>query len=203
MAIQEPHHGPSQAWLHSRGIHASPEQLIETLWKAVAALPKAPMSVPDEELSASELEALAAVGFETHPKLSEGEVDPVAETAAALASLVESSLTVKQAARQLAVDDSRVRQRLTRDRTLYGFLWQGEWRIPTFQFLESGEPLSNLGPVVQALPEGLHPVAAAYWFTHPHPDLEADVVGKAVSPRDWLALGLDVEVLAHIAHHLA
>ena len=184
----------NEKFLQSHGIHQSPTAVLETLRRAIETFPRVPAAVPDQELSEAELGALESVGLNVHPEPRDRE-SPIAKAAADLATLVEKSLTVKAAAKLLGVDESRIRQRLTRDRSLYGFQWEGEWRIPPFQFTDSGEPLPHLKEVVRALPEGLHPLAAHRWFMLPSVDLYVDEWDRAVSPREWLLLGKPAVVL--------
>lgn len=61
-----------------------------------------------------------------------------------------------------------MRQRLKKERTLYGFRWEGDWRIQMFQF-EKGQLQPHLGDVTAAVPEGLHPLAVYRWVTSPPP----------------------------------
>ncbi len=48
-------------------------------------------------------------------------------------ALLETSLSTAEAAAILNVDVSRIRQRI-RERTLFGIEYEGEWRLPRFQF---------------------------------------------------------------------
>jgi hypothetical protein len=59
--------------------------------------------------------------------------DPLMRTIADYMALLETSLTTAEAARYLKVDVSRIRQRL-RERSLFGIDYDGERRLPRFQF---------------------------------------------------------------------
>jgi len=112
-------------------------------------------------------------------------------------ALLETSLTTGQAARYLKVDVSRIRQRL-RERSLYGIDYDGERRLPRFQF-ERKQVLPGLREVLGALPEGLNPLDVAEWFLSSSPDLELEKQGAALSPRDWLLKGESVSAVVRLA----
>jgi hypothetical protein len=186
------------AFLREHGIFLSPEALVELLHEVIAQQPR-PAQDPAGELSADEVDALANVGVSfTAPG---GADEAIARTALEMATFVAASLTVGQVAKRLRVDRSRIQQRLAQERTLYGFSWEKQWRIPIFQF-EGEECLPHLGDVVKALPQGLHPLAVRNWFTLPHMDLEDEDLGRNLSPREWLLLGRDPAPLIHIATYV-
>jgi len=145
---------------------------------------------------------LASGGFETAPLRSE-ESEPVMRTALEYARLLQSSLSVEQAAALLDVNPSRIRQRLAGEpRTMYGVKEGRAWRVPKFQF--AGRKLvPGIGQVIAALPPDLHAVAVQRWFTTPHPDLSADPgEEKPIAPLDWLRTGRSPEVAAELARDL-
>jgi excisionase family DNA binding protein len=123
---------------------------------------------------------------------------PTVRYAALYAALIDSSLTVQDAARLLGVDPSRIRQRLA-DRTLYGLKSRGQWRLPRFQF-EGGRPLPGAEVVLPAIPTDIDLVAVFNFFTHPDPDME--VGDDSVSPRDWLLTGNDPAIVATLVADL-
>lgn len=108
-------------------------------------------------------------------------------------ALLETRYTTSEAAKYLKVDVSRVRKRL-RERSLLGIDYDGERRLPRFQF-ERRQVLPGLREVIAALPEGLNPLDVAQWFLAPNPDLEAG--DEAMSPREWPVRG---SVPGHAAH---
>jgi hypothetical protein len=180
------------------GIGLSPaafEALVEALLEQLGEERAA--SLPTDRLPAAEAAALHRAGLVEGPRPTELP-DPVAELAVAHAALVGSSLTVNQAAQQLGVDPSRVRQRL-QDRTLYGFKQRGEWRLPAFQFEAQGL-LPGLDLVLPRLDPNLHPVVVLRWLTLPCPDLE--IGEQPVSPRDWLRTGGSPSLVAALAAEL-
>ena len=184
--------------LNRAGIRLSPsafEALVERLVEQLAR--ERPTPLADDRLPESEAAALRRAGLVGAPGLDQA-TDSVAELAAAHAALVATSLTVKEAARRLRVDPSRVRQRL-HERTLYGFKLRDEWRLPAFQFGASGS-LPGLEIVAPRLSPGLHPVAVQRWFALPCPDLEVDE--RPVSPSDWLRAGGPPAPVAAIAAEL-
>ncbi len=101
------------------------------------------------------------------------------------------------------MDPSRVRQRLTSEPpSLYGIRLDTGWVIPDFQ-LDGDRLLPSLGEVVARLDAELHPLAIYRWFTLPNPDLRTDrLPGQALSPRDWLRLGLPAEPVTDLATNL-
>lgn len=129
--------------------------------------------------------------------------DPVAQSIAAYANLIATSLDVEHTARRLGVKPSRIRQRLGGPGpTLYGFKVGGSWRVPTMQLGRRGT-LPGLEAVVPALPRDLHALEFVGWFTQPQPDLEEDDDTSPLSPRDWLSLGRPPEIVAALARELA
>ena len=151
-------------------------------------------------LSNGELRALAGVGLSTQPWPAERADDPLSQSIVDYMALIETSLTAAESARLLGVDVSRIRQRL-RQRSLFGVDYEGEWRLPRFQF-ERRKALPGLGEVLAALPTELHALEAAEWFLSPNPDLQLDEQALPLSPRDWLLRGLPQARVAGLARHL-
>jgi hypothetical protein len=190
-------------FLHFHGITVSPQVLERMVVAAVDALPRTLYaSNPDEELTAPERDALLRGGLD--PSRRElGATDPLARTAADYAALLRRSRSVREAARMLAVHESRVRQRLnTRPPTLYGFKVGGEWRIPDFIF-EGKRLVPGMEVVAGRLDPAIHPVGFFRWFTMPDPDLVLDDEDPTPrSPRSWLLAGYAIETVAALAAHL-
>jgi hypothetical protein len=151
-------------------------------------------------LSAGELEALAGVGLSTEPWPAERPDDPLSQSIVDYMALVDTSLSAAEAARLLGVDVSRIRQRL-RQRSLFGVDYEGEWRLPRFQF-ERNNPLPGLGEVLAALSAELNALEVAEWFLTPNPDLELDRQARVLSPREWLLRGMSSRRLAELARDL-
>lgn len=149
-------------------------------------------------LTAEEERVLLSGGLDTSP-LRAGEEEPLIETALEYARLLQSSLSVEQAARLLGVNPSRVRQRLTaRPPTLYGIKEGKAWRVPRFQFA-GRKPIPGVPAVIGALPPDLHPVAVRRWLTTPHPDLRVGPDARPVAPLEWLRTGRAPGVVADLA----
>lgn len=157
-----------------------------------------PASASAGNLSESEIAALHEVGLSTKPWIGGGADDPLARTIVDYMALIETSLTTAQVAAMLGVDASRVRQRL-RERTLMGIEYEGEWRLPRFQF-ERKKVLPGLNEVLPALPESINPLDVVIWFLEPNVDLEGR--GAALSPRAWLLRGGAPASVAALAKHL-
>jgi hypothetical protein len=113
-----------------------------------------------------------------------------------LASGVKS-LTTHEAAKQLKVDPSRIRQRL-RENSLFGIDYDGEKRLPRFQF-ERNQVVPGLREVIAALPADLNPLDVAEWFLSPNPDLEVDAQDAPLSPREWLLKGHSAQAVVDLA----
>jgi hypothetical protein len=148
-------------------------------------------------LTAGEVDALESVGLSTAKWAGGTEHDPLMRSIADYMALLETSFTTADVARYLKVDVSRVRQRV-RERSLYGIEYDGERRLPRFQF-ERKQVLPGLREVVSALPEGLNPLDVAEWFLSPNPDLGLDDQVAPLSPREWLLRGESVDVAVKLA----
>ena len=148
-------------------------------------------------LTAGEVDALESVGLSAEKWAGGTRHDPLMRSIADYMALLETSLTTTEAARYLKVDVSRIRQRL-RERSLYGIEYDGERRLPRFQF-ERKQVLPGLREVVSALPEGLNPLDVAEWFLSPNPDLGTDKQDALLSPREWLLKGESIAAVVKLA----
>lgn len=151
-------------------------------------------------LTTGEADALESVGLSTARWAGGALHDPLMRSIADYMALLETSFTTTAAARYLKVGVSRIRQRL-RERSLYGIEYDGERRLPRFQF-ERKQVLPGLREVVSALPEGLNPLDVAEWFLSPNPDLETDKQAAPASPREWLLRGEHVAAVVKLAQVL-
>jgi hypothetical protein len=151
-------------------------------------------------LSKGELAALAAVGLSAEPWPAGRADDPLTQSVVDYVALIETSLSTAEVARMLRVDVSRVRQRL-REHSLFGVEYEGEWRLPTFQF-ERRTVLPGLATVLGALPAEMNALEVAEWFLSPNPDLELEGKDQPLSPREWLLRGLPPERVAELARGL-
>lgn len=149
-------------------------------------------------LGAQEVVALEEAGL-SFERRAVGAESPLVRTAAEYAALIGAALSVPQAAERLAVEPSRVRQRLA-ERTLYGVKQKAGWRLPLFQFTDHGT-VPNVEVVAPRL-FGLHPVAVARWFTAPHVDLVVGENDQRISPRAWLETGRDPGRVVALADEL-
>jgi hypothetical protein len=151
-----------------------------------------------QALTAGEIDALESVGLSTAAWTGSAKQDPLMHSIADYMALIETSFTTSQAADYLKVDVSRIRQRL-RERSLFGIEYDGERRLPRFQF-ERKQVLPGLREVIGALPEHLNPLDVAEWFLSPNPDLELAEQDAPLSPRDWLLHGEPVAAVVALAH---
>jgi hypothetical protein len=148
-------------------------------------------------LSAGEITALQAVGLSVTPWKGRAKQDPLQQSITDYMALLETSYSTSEAARYLKVDASRVRQRL-RENSLFGIDYDGERRLPRFQF-ERAHVVPGLREVLAALPEELNPLDVAEWFLSPNPDLEIDTDEEPLSPREWLLKGHSVQAVVKLA----
>jgi len=153
---------------------------------------------PSHALSAGELDALASVGLTSERWKEEGASDPLAQSIADFMALLETSFSTSQAAKYLKVDASRVRQRL-RERSIYGIEYDGQKRLPRFQF-ERRKVIPGLADVLRALPPGMSPLDVAEWFLSPNPDLDLEGRRAPASPREWLLSGRSVAAVVALAN---
>jgi len=177
------------------GLQPSPEDFTALVMEAIKELPTVnPGADPRHELTKAEVAALERGGFDLRP-IDYGKNDPLARTAAEYTALLATSMSVTHVAGMLHVDSSRIRQRLLQ-RTLYGIKVRGIWHLPIFQF-DDRVVLPGIDKVISALDPQLHPVAVYRWFTSPDADFE--IGGIAVSPRDWLRMGGNPELVVAFA----
>lgn len=147
--------------------------------------------------SAGEVAALQEAGLSVAPWQGPADADPVVQSIADYMALLETSFSTQEVADYLQVDASRIRQRL-RERSLFGIDYDGERRLPRFQF-ERRKVLPGLKSVLTALPADLNPLDVAQWFLAPNPDLELSAEHEPLSPRQWLLRGEPVSVVATLA----
>lgn len=190
----------TMAFLHAHGIHTEPAGLEEALRAAVGSIEARYRAEPGREgLTHAEVDVARAGGLEPVPTW--GTVDPLLQGVVALASLIRTGLTTREAASRLGVTDARVRQRLA-DRTLLAIRTGHTWRLPLFQFVGAAE-LPGWEEVCRRLPPGASPVAIERWLSLPHPDLATGDDESPASPRAWLLAGRPSAVVAGLAGELA
>lgn len=161
----------------------------------------APSSEAARSLTRGELSALKKVGLSTEPWVGSISKDPFVRTIVDYMALVDTSFTTHEVARFLEVDVSRIRQRI-RSRSLLALDYEGEWRLPRFQF-ERQRVLPGLAEVLEALPEDINPLDAVTWFLTPNVDLNATEVDPIpMSPRAWLLSGATPSIVARLARYL-
>jgi len=117
--------------------------------------------------------------------------------------MLRESLTLEEAAKDLHVTTSRLRQRLSHGiRSIFGIKDGRRWRIPKFQFQKRGQLVRNIDKVLPHIRPDAHPLAIKTWFVTPHPDLVAGEDDKPVAPRAWLAAGRPVDAVALLAEEV-
>lgn len=118
------------------------------------------------------------------------------------AHMITTALTQQQAAEQLGVTTSRIRQRIDNG-TLYAIESpNGSGRVcPAFQFCDTGL-LPNLDAVLAAIRSTAHPVLVQRFFLTENADLESELLSRTLSPRDWLLTGHTPETVIQLAKDL-
>ncbi len=190
-------HDTAVDYFTARGLRSTaPEGLNAALRLVLDAMPTLLYGEPTDELTAEEQQVLKEGGVDLTTVLSR---DPVAETAVQFAAIIESSLTIMEAAQHIEKPESQVRQMIAR-RTLYSILLDNRRFVPLFQFKKDGGLLPNITKVNAALNADLHPVEVFEWYTQPDADLYLDDdIGQTVSPIAWLLAGRDYQTLVTLA----
>jgi excisionase family DNA binding protein len=151
-------------------------------------------------LSAAEEKAYSAGGFDLRER-SRQEAGPLERTMAKYAALIADALSIREAARLLALHPATIQRRLHR-RSLYGLRLRGRWLLPRFQF-DGEKVLLGLEDVLPAISPEIHPVAVSQFFVTPQDDLVVDELPGPLSPREWLATGQHPDRVAALARQLA
>jgi hypothetical protein len=153
---------------------------------------------PLEPITEAERHALLSVGVD--PLVSFHET-PRLKAKASYASLIATSLSLRDAAPIFQVQESRLRQRLL-ERSLIGVRAADgrAWRIPVFQ-VSSGRELPGLRTVLKAIRSDASPLQIAAFFDTPQPDL-FDENEEAMTPSAWLASGGSAEAVAVLAQEI-
>jgi hypothetical protein len=113
--------------------------------------------------------------------------------------LVSGSFTLERAAKILAVNPSRLRQRLAAH-TLYGIKEGRSWRVPAFQFDAGRKKLvRGIDKVFSKIRPDAHPLAVATWFSNPHQDLVVGDEERPVTPLQWLSGGGSIDAVVDLA----
>jgi len=179
--------------LAKAGLRVDPIEFLTFVEDAARRL-SPPNPNPDDYFTRDQRETLAEVGLDLRPRRGD-EVDTRARTVAAQAVLRDSALTVADAATTLGVDTSRIRHRLAA-RRLIGWKDRGGWRLPAWQFTNSGV-LPGLEAVLAAIPDDQPPLAVAAFMTTPQEDLRVN--DRRATPRQWLLAGGEPERVAQLA----
>jgi len=120
------------------------------------------------------------------PQTRRAETRNITTLAAEYAQMVATALTQKEAAKELDVSTGRVRQRIDSG-SLYALDTPAGRVCPKWQFHRGALP--GLEDVLQAIDHDVHPVAMERFFLTESSDLYSDMVGRNLSPRDWLLSG--------------
>jgi hypothetical protein len=174
-------------------LHLSPTDLLRELSGLAEASPAGEGS-PASGLTPDEERALRLAGSLV-TRMPAFRDRASTRTAVRSAELTRAMLDVKTVAEILGKTEGRVRQRLT-DHTLLGVRAGGGWRIPAFQFDDDTE-LPGWDRVMGALPHDVHPLTVARFLDSPQVDLDVD--GDAVTPREWLRFGGDADAVVNAA----
>lgn len=106
----------------------------------------------------------------------------------------DESLAQAEAARRLGIGIAKLRWMLSIG-DLFAFVAAGALRFPLWQF--TSDPLQPVVPhlsrLVEAFSEELTPASIRGFMTAPH--TETQLVGRAVTPVEWLRAGGNIETL--------
>lgn len=177
-----------------------PEKLNAAVAEAIGTYAVGLPTRPSEEMSAAERAAFEALGVDVDDA-GPADSDPMQAGVIALARMIETGLSVSEAAKRLGVTESRIHQRIKAGE-IYSFRIDSRRHIPAFQF-RGGELVANITEVNQALPASCHPVAVERWYATPNSDLVDEGSGMPLSPLQWLLEGRAPEQPARLADALA
>lgn len=163
---------------------------------------------PAPTLPAAEAALFDAGGLQDDPVVAAAALEVSKKELDAL--LTSGSMSSSEAASALGVTVGRIRQRVGRDRTLFGVKVDSDWRIPRFQVEKAPSSASKarwrlvrgLEAVLPALSETSHPLAVARFFTSPHADLVLVEGDAPMTPLQWLAAGHPADDVASLVEEL-
>lgn len=186
-------------YLTARGLRpVSPGELNASLRLALDSMSVILHGETTHDLTAAEQAVLRRGGLVLKEQAGP---DPLAETVAKFAAIIESGLSTTEVGKRLRTGPGRIRQ-MVADRTLFSIRLDGRRYIPIFQFVK-GRLVPNIGRVNAALNPELHPVEVFDWYTVPNPDLfDGDDYEQTVSPLDWLKAGNNPEPVVRLANLL-
>jgi excisionase family DNA binding protein len=150
--------------------------------------------------SATEIEVYTAGGFDLRERSHQGS-GPLERTMAEYVAMIADGLSVRDAARLLAVSRATVLRRLHR-RSLYGVRLRGVWLLPKFQF-DGDRVVPGLDDILPTINPETHPVAVSRFFVAPQCDLVVAEMQGPASPREWLLMGHPPARVAALARGLA
>jgi len=200
--MSEPELSPGQSdtlYFQAHGLVVRPpEELNAALAEAIGTYAVELPTRPSGEMSAAERAAFQALGVDVDDA-GPAKHDPMQAGVIALARMIETALSVSEAAKRLGVTDSRVHQRIAAGE-IYSFRIDGRRHVPAFQF-RGDELVPNVAEINQTVPPSLHPVAIERWYATPNSDLvDAD---SPLSPLQWLQEGRDPQAVRKLAEALA
>ena len=152
----------------------------------------------------SEIEVLQQGGFplDDITEATQSAADLVNQISAEYAVIASTAIDTGEAAEWLHVNPSRIRQRIG-DHTLLAIQGvENNWLLPRFQFDDEGREIPGMRRVLQGMQEGLHPITINGFLNAPQPDLYSDLLGKPLSPKEWLKSGHPAEPVISLAKTL-
>lgn len=185
MSRSDPRSALAQA-AEQHGVDLDPDVLLRIVLTAFA---------PRESMTATERRFLVESGAPDNSFDPERQAIASARLlaiAAQTAAHASPTLTASEVATMLGRGVSTVRRAAGKN-DLYA--WRtpdGSLAYPGWQFVNEA-PLPGLRPVLDALPDSMHPLSVEGWFSTPHEELNDQ------TPINWLAAGRDHAPVAALA----
>ena len=186
--------------LREAGIE-NPDMVVSAAAAFLRAHPVHIVGAVENALSEDEQAILMRHGAEGLQSIGVDVAQAVKNNAAVIAGeygqMVSTALSQKETAERIGVSPSRIRQRIDSG-TLYALDTPNGRVCPLFQF-DGASTIPGLEKVLKVIGEEAHPVVVQRFILQANPDLISNVAKEALSPRDWLIVGHDVNAVVILA----